>query len=174
MGHCAPRGCGRHHPGGDDHPAQYRIYAGGWSACHGRSLCGHYSTRAVRHLHQFAPACFKPGCSHHRALGGNAGSVLLRLKIRCDCSLPWRLPCCPGCCFSCSGFFAWRFLPTFCPVQCWPVLSPAWASRCSQIRSEGHLESPMGEGAGSELKAVAVPDTGRHWAPRVILPKSSP
>ena len=54
---------------------------------------GNYSTRVVRHLHQFAPACYKPGCSHHRAPGGDTRSF---------CS-GWRsaaIAVCPGYCLA--------------------------------------------------------------------------
>ena len=72
VGRCSQRDLCRHHPGGLDHPPQYRICAGGRVTSGVRPLCGHYSTCDIRPLYQLAPCRGKPGCPHFRDPGSGA------------------------------------------------------------------------------------------------------
>ena len=89
LGKFTQRDLSRHHPGGLDHPPQYRICAGGRVASCVRPLRGHHSPGDICPLHQLAPCRGKPGCPHFR----DPGSVAYRL---CSHRRPAACAICPG------------------------------------------------------------------------------
>ncbi len=91
MGRFATRDLSRHHPCGVDDPPEYRICAGGRAPSGVWPLCGHHSTGDIRHLHQLASCCGKPGCPHFRDPGSDADRL-------CADRRPAAGAICPGPC----------------------------------------------------------------------------
>ena len=55
-------------------------------------LCGYYSTRDIRPIHQLAPFGGKPGCPHFCDHGSNAYWFCSHRRPDDVCSMPWPLP----------------------------------------------------------------------------------